>query len=233
MKLGVMQPYFLPYIGYFDLINYTDKWVVFDTVQYIRHGWINRNRIMHPKDGWQYIVVPLKKHARSTEIKDIEVANDNSWKERIIGQLYHYKKKAPFFNETIVFVQGCLATNETSLSRLNAFTLSKACAYLGIYLDLEFFSEMNLKLGTVEGSGEWALQISEAIGAEEYVNPSSGFALFDNQKFRNSNIKLTFRNLLTFEYTCSRYEFIPNLSIVDLLMWNEPEKIKKYLDMHK
>ena len=64
MRLGIMQPYFFPYLGYFDLINSTDRWIVFDTVQYIRHGWINRNRILHPNEGWQYIIVPIMKAKR-------------------------------------------------------------------------------------------------------------------------------------------------------------------------
>ena len=75
MKLGIMQPYFFPYLGYFDLIHSVDKWVVFDTPQYIRHGWVNRNRILHPESDWQYIIVPLKKHPRNTPIKEIEIAD--------------------------------------------------------------------------------------------------------------------------------------------------------------
>jgi len=82
-----MQPYFIPYLGYFDLINRTDCWVVFDTVQYIRHGWVNRNRILHSDSGWQYIMVPLKKHSRKAAIKDIEIAANIDWKNRILAQL--------------------------------------------------------------------------------------------------------------------------------------------------
>ena len=79
MKVGIMQPYFFPYLGYFDLINRVDKWIVFDTPQYIRHGWVNRNRILHPHQGWQYIVVPLKKHDRDTSINQIETADPTEW----------------------------------------------------------------------------------------------------------------------------------------------------------
>ena len=73
VRLGIMQPYFFPYLGYFDLINRTDRWIVFDTAQYIRHGWVNRNRILHSDSEWQYILVPLKKHSRKAAIKDIAV----------------------------------------------------------------------------------------------------------------------------------------------------------------
>jgi len=232
MRLGIMQPYFFPYLGYFDVINCVDKWIVFDTAQYIRHGWINRNRILHPKEGWQYIIVPLKKHSRETAIKDVRIANDQRWKERIVGQLQHYRKKAPYFTETMSLVEDCLSLEEDSISRLNVFILDKVCAYLGIHFDYSFFSEMSLELGPVEGPGDWALRISEAMGAKEYVNPP-GANFFDERKFRNAGIRLTIRKLPPFEYSCRGYEFIPNLSIIDVLMWNEPEKIKSYLDEHR
>ena len=105
MKLGVMQPYFFPYLGYFDLINISDQWIVFDTVQYMRQGWINRNRILHPKEGWQYIIVPRKKHRRQTAIKDVEVSADPEWRRRILAQIQHYQKGAPCYEETYQLVE--------------------------------------------------------------------------------------------------------------------------------
>ena len=230
MKLGIMQPYFFPYLGYFDLIHYADKWIVFDTVQFIRHGWINRNRILHPHDGWQYIVVPLKKHSRESAIKDVVISSEQKWRQRIMGQLNHYKKRAPFFQETICLVDEVLQTEEPSVSRLDVVALEKACAYLGISFDFQFFSEMKLELGPVEEPGDWALQVSTAVGAREYVNPPGGEDLFDEQRFADNDITLTIRPIPSFEYQTGGYGFVPNLSIIDLLMWNEPAKIKRYLD---
>ncbi|MFX0202819.1 MAG: WbqC family protein [Candidatus Hodarchaeota archaeon] len=230
MKLALMQPYFFPYLGYFDIIKCVDKWIVFDTVQYIRRGWIHRNRILHAKEGWQYIVVPVKQHAHKNVIKDIMIANEQNWKRRIIGKLQHYNKKAPYFHQTIAFVEDCLAIQENSISRLNVSILDKVCARLGIHFDYSFFSEMDLELGPVEEPGDWGLRVSELMGAGEYVNPSGGTRLFNEQKFRDNNIRLTIRNLPPFEYPCIGYEFIPNLSIIDLFMWNKPETIKQHLD---
>ena len=132
MKLGIMQPYFFPYLGYFDLINYSDRWIIFDEVQYIRHGWMNRNRIHHPKEGCLYIIVPIIKHARCTIIKDIAISDDPKWKSKILGQLNHYKKNAPYFKETYSFVEDCLSINEKTLSRFNSLILEKTCSRLGI-----------------------------------------------------------------------------------------------------
>jgi hypothetical protein len=232
MKLGIMQPYFFPYLGYFDLINYTDQWIVFDTAQYIRHGWVNRNRILHPNEGWMYITVPVKQHTQDMAIKDIEIADSQNWKRSILGKLAHYKNQAPYADETVDLVKDYSSFQGDSLARLNAYVLDKVCRRLGIDFEYSFFSEMELDLESIEDPGDWALRISEAMGAEEYANPPGGVDLFDEQAFADSGIKLTIRNLPTFQYTCGDYDFIPNLSIIDVLMWNEPEEIKAYLDEH-
>jgi hypothetical protein len=233
MKLGIMQPYFFPYLGYFDLINISDRWIVFDTVQYIRHGWINRNRILHPKEGWQYIIVPRKKHGRQTAIKDVEVSADAKWPLRILGQIQHYQKRAPYYEQTYQLVEECLAVKESSLSRLNVAILEKVCLHLSMTFKYEYFSEMVLELGPVDSPGDWALRIAESLGAKEYVNPSGGEAIFNPSQFKAAGIKLNMRNLPHLEYSCRGYKFVPGLSIIDVLMWNPPERVKGYLDKHR
>lgn len=233
MILGSMQPYFFPYLGYFDLINCADKWIVFDTVQYIRHGWINRNRIHHPKEGWQYIIVPLTKHSHDAAIKDVEIDHGQPWKQRIVGQLQHYKRVAPYFRATMQLVDGCLASDEDSISRLNAFILEHVCAHLGLHFEPNMFSHMDLELGAIEEPADWSLRMAEALGAEEYVNPPGGANIYDARRFADHGVKLTIRHLPPMEYRCGRYEFIPSLSIIDLLMFNQPEEIKTYLDQHR
>jgi hypothetical protein len=228
-----MQPYFFPYLGYFDLVHQATKWIVFDTVQYIRHGWINRNRILHPNKGWQYIGVPLKGHSRDASIAEIEIARDNrGWQERILGQLQHYKKRAPYFRETITLVEQSLYSEKTSIVRLNVNCLSLVCQYLEMPFEYELFSEMHLELGPIDGPGDWALKISEALGATEYINPPGGVSIFEPEKFRAAGIKLTIRQLPPLEYQCSGYEFMPNLSVIDLLMWNSPQQIRSHLEEH-
>ena len=232
MKLGIMQPYFFPYLGYFDLINYTDKWIVFDEVQYIRHGWINRNRILHPSGDWLYIIVPVR-HTREMPIREVTIAEDGKWKKRILGQLQHYKRQAPYYDEVMDLMEDCFALEEHRISHFNVFALRKVCAYLGIRFDFAMFSQMNLHLENIEGPGDWALRISQAMGAGEYANPPGGQALFNKERFSASNIKLTIRNLPPLIYDCPGYKFIPNLSIIDVLMWNAAETIMNHLDQHR
>lgn len=232
MKLGIMQPYFFPYIGYFDLICRTDRWVVFDTAQYIRHGWVNRNRILHPDEGWLYITVPTESHARETPIGEIRIREDGKWRDRIIGQLQHYKKRAPYFSEVGDLVASCLDDSGASLSGLNVHSLSRVCDYLDVPFRYSLFSQMDLELGRVEGPGDWALRISEAMGAGEYINPPGGAALFDRAKFAAAGITLTIQEPVDFVYACDGYNYEPNLSIIDVLMWNSPEAARAYLASH-
>ena len=228
-----MQPYFFPYIGYFDLIQQTDQWVVFDTPQYIRQGWVNRNRVLHPQQGWQYILVPVQRHQRETPIKDICISEEGEncrWCERILGQLQHYRKEAPFFSTILEIVSDTLSCTERSLAQLNVQGLSRICAYLGIPFHCSILSEMDLALGPVEGPGDWAIRISEALGASEYINPPGGAHFHDPAKFEAAGIKLTIQVPVEFTYECDGYEFQPNLSIIDVLMWNSPETVCAYLD---
>lgn len=224
-----MQPYFLPYIGYFQLISAVDKWIVFDIVQYKRHHWINRNRILHPKSGWQYIVVPLKNHSRETLIKDIDIANEQKWKDKIVAQLIHYKKKAPFYKETLAFLYECLNIDEVSLSKLNTIVLQKTCQRLGVNFDYIVFSETDLEIDDITQPDEWALKISEKLGAEEYINPYGGRDFFNPEKYREKGIKLKFLNPKNIQYDQKSNDFIPNLSMIDVLMWNSKEEITNML----
>ena len=234
MKLGIMQPYFFPHLGYFDLIYNVDRWIVFDQAQYIRHGWVNRNRILKTgSKDWQYIVVPLKKHHQNTKIKDIQVHPDPVWKKRLLGQLQHYKKRAPFFKQTLDVVSRCLENTDTILSRLNAYCLEQVCAYLSIPFCYDYFSELNLPLGPINEPGDWALEISKAMGASLYLNAPGGKDLFDTDQFIQNDIQLVIRDLMNFTYDCPGYTFQSCMSIIDVMMWNSPEAILDYLTSQK
>lgn len=233
MKLGIMQPYLFPYLGYFSLIKHTDKWIVFDTVQYIEKGWMNRNRIIHPtKPEPTYFIIPLAKHPRDTIIKDIRISTTEKYIDRITGQLTeaYKKRKAPYFNEVMELVSDCLERERTSLSMLNTYSLSRVCEYLDIPFDYEIFSEMNLEIEDVTDAGEWALNISKAMHATHYINPPGGIDLFDKEKFVKAGINLEFLKINLTPYAQRKPIFIEGLSIIDVMMFNSPERINEMLD---
>lgn len=233
MRLGAMQPYFFPYLGYFDLINCADRWIVADTVQYMKQGWVNRNRILNPSGGWQYIIAPTRKHSHRAAIGEIEVNDAADWRGLIIRQLQHYRRKAPRYAQTLALVEACLAVRDSSLCRLNVVILKNVCAVLGMPFEPTYLSALEPALGAIEQPDDWALRMAEAVGAGEYVNPPGGAGLYDPQKFERAGIKLTIRPPIDLTYDCRPFEFEPCLSIVDVLMWNTPEQIKAYLDARR
>src|ERR1700712_1165001 len=143
MKLAIMQPYFFPYLGYFQLINAAERFILFDDVQYIRHGWINRNRMLKPVEGHQYISVSLDEHNRDTLIKDIKAKEGNEWKDKILRQVEHYKKRSPYYKNVYDLLIKCFAFDETNITKLNGMYLEVVCDYLGISFKSEISSEMN------------------------------------------------------------------------------------------
>jgi hypothetical protein len=233
MKLGIMQPYFFPYLGYYSLIKNTDRWIILDEVQFIRHGWIERNRVLKPAEGWQYISVPLQKHSRETLIKDIHIKSDEDWKGKIIRQLEHYKKRAPFYAAIIKLVNEALSIQTESLVELNANILAKTCEYLQIPFHVNPFSQMNLNIDPVKHAGEWALNISKALDALEYINPSGGNEIFNNDQFEKQNIKLSFLKNQLLPYNQRRESFEAGLSIIDVMMFNSLSEIKILLNQNE
>lgn len=234
MKLGIMQPYFFPYLGYFNLIHSVDLFIIYDVVQYLKRSWINRNRILHQNGtGWQYVVVPVVKDHQKTTIMDIRTSPELSWQQRILGQLSHYQNKAFFTENAIGFVGKCLDTSETSISRLNVSILGQCAHLLELNFQHRFCSELDIDLNQTRSAEERILDLCEFLGAKEYVNLPGGVNLYHRESFKKRGIKLTFLDIPTFVYRTGQYAFEPNLSIIDLLMWNRPEDIKKYLDQHQ
>jgi len=235
MNLGIMQPYFMPYLGYFSLIKHTDRFILFDTVQFIRHGWIERNRILKQDGTWQYIQVPIiKPNGRDTIIKDVKINNDLDWENRIIAQLQHYKKKAPYYKETIELLTDVFSQRFDDIVTLNQVSLEKVCEYLGIKRSTEVFSKMGLDIEDATAPDEWALNICKAIpGADEYWNPIGGLSFFNRTKYENAGIKIYFQELVLTTYRQLGNEFEPGLSIIDVMMFNSPETINQMLDNYK
>lgn len=233
MKLGIMQPYFFPYLGYFALIHNSDQWVVFDTPQYIRHGWVNRNRVLHPVQGWQYVLMPVKKRPLTTPICDIEISCHADWKSRVEGQLQHYRKNAPNFRVVMDVIHDCFNFQTESLANMNVYCLKKICEYLGIAFQPQLYSKMNLDIGDAHPPGDWALLISDALGAKEYINPPGGQEIFNRQAFSERGIKLTFKELPAMKYDCGKYVFEPHLSIIDVMMWKKPYEVLDYLEQNE
>jgi len=230
MKIGIMQPYFFPYIGYISLIKHVDRYILLDTVQFIRHGWIERNRILKQSGGWHYISVPLKKHSRDTLISNIEINNEQKWKEKIIAQLGYYKG-APYYYKIMDLLKSIFSMEFENITSLNFYALHIFCEYLGIHTPIDIFSEMNLEIEPPKEADEWALNICKALKeVTEYRNPIGGIEFFDRGKYLANNIKIYFEKIHIVEYKQKQEKFEPGLSIIDVMMFNSPDEINCMLD---
>lgn len=226
---GIMQPYFFPYFGHFSLIAAVDKWIVFDITQYTPKTWMNRNRILHPKTGWQYVTVPLRNGSISVATHEVRILETAKTHQSILGKLTHYKNKAPFYKAVMALVDASFDANDDSLVHLNSRALAAVCRYLDLPFEYQICSEMNLQLPDTLGPGEWALEIAAQVGAGAYLNPVSGKQLFDPARFAERHIDLAFWEPGELIYPTGHYLFEPGLSILDVLMWNPPEKIAEAL----
>ena len=221
MRLGIMQPYFLPYVGYFSLIAACERFILLDTVQFIRHGWIERNRILKPMEGWQYIRVPLKAHHRETPIRDIRIDDSTSWRRRILAQLEHYRKSAPYYPEVSLWFESALSFETGSIVKLDQHLLRETCERLDIETPIEVFSELTVDIEPPAAPDEWALHICRALGGvTEYWNPIGGQNLFDRSKYEASGIRLLFMEQHLTPYDQQREQFTPALSMLDVMMFN-------------
>ena len=225
-----MQPYFFPYLGYFSLIKHTDHFIFFDTPQYERRSWMNRNRILNVNGIVNYITVPTIKAPQRTAIKDIIVDNSQDWPQKMIAKMGLYKKNAPHYRETIDFFQSVFEKKYYTLSELNIETTVACCKYLGISQQFDVFSEMNLPIGIVTQPDEWALEITKAMRYKTYVNPPGGISFFQKEKYIESGIDLEFLQAELVPYEQHIGHFESALSIIDVMMFNSKKDIQEMLN---
>lgn len=231
MNVGVMQPYFFPYIGYFQMMSEVDVWVIFDDIQFVNKGWVNRNRVLHPEPNkeWQYITLSIDRRDRFKKINQIKI-KDESWKQSLFGKLSCYRKSAPYYFETIRFLDDSLEETEGNfLLEVLESTLKNTANFLSISPKFYRQSDFPDFSHRIEHPGQWALEISKYLGATRYLNPVSGASIFDKSEFEEAGIDLSFFKPRIDSYCQGRREFCSGLSIIDVLMWNGPQKVERMI----
>ena len=230
MKIGIMQPYLFPYIGYFQLINAVDKFVLLDDVNYINRGWINRNRILVNGEA-QLLTIPLQDASQNKLIKDIDIHFDIHWKEKLLKTIAFSYKKAPYFNEVFPMIEAIIGYEEHNLSLYIHNSLIQICEYVGIITMIEPSSSKYLN-GHLKADDK-IIDICVQEKALHYINPIGGTELYDELKFLNFEIKLNFIKSEMIYYKQFKNDFVPWLSILDVLMFNSKlqtnEMLTKFL----
>lgn len=226
IKVGIMQPYFFPYIGYWQLLNAVDKYVVYDDVNFIKGGWINRNRILN-NGKIQYINIQMKGASAYKHINEIECAENTVFTLKNIKMLENIYGKAPYFSEAFPIILDILQNEETNLAKYLIFSINKICTYLSIDTHILISSEIE-KDEKLRGKDK-VIDICKRLNATDYYNPIGGISLYSYQEFKENGINLHFLKTREIKYSQGTNEFAENLSIIDVMMYNSKEDIKKML----
>ena len=228
MKIAIMQPYFLPYLGYFQLIASVDKFVVYDDVSYIKSGWINRNNIkIQGKAG--LITVPLQNGRSGVPIRKVLIAGKREfWAKKMLRTVAESYAKAPYFNQVYPMFEGWMNQQVEGISELNFTIISSICEYIGLGVEISPTSKIyeNSNLTSVNR----ILDICERERANHYINAIGGRELYSQDIFKERGITLNFLKPTLSSYSQGKGEFVPGLSILDVLMYNSTDSIQCLLE---
>lgn len=231
MKIAIMQPYFCAYIGYYQLINAVDKFVICDDLQYTRKGWFNRNRILDNGTDRMF-TIPIKKAERCLNV-NLRYLAANSIKERIriLKQIQYLYQKAPFFSQNYPLVERLFINEIDNLFDFIHFSVVELCFRFDIKTPIILSSSLNIN--STFKSQDRILEICNILNTNIYINPIGGKELYDKKVFKRKRIELRFIKANKVEYAQFNHEFVPWLSIIDILMFNDIEQIKSYLNEYK
>lgn len=216
MKLAIMQPYFFPYIGYFQLIAAVDVFILYDNIKYTKKGWINRNRML--QNGRDALFsVPLRNDSDYLDVcKRVLSPEFNPGK--LLNQFKEAYRRAPYFEQTFPLVEEIVCFNDENLFEYLHHSIVKTCAHLGITTDIRNSSD--IEIDHALKNQEKVLALCEAVGASIYVNTIGGMALYSKETFQARGVDLKFIRSSPFEYPQLGGVFVPWLSIIDVMMFN-------------
>ncbi|MCI9079052.1 MAG: WbqC family protein [Lachnospiraceae bacterium] len=226
MRIGIMQPYFVPYIGYWQLMNAVDKYVIYDDVNYIRGGWINRNRILIDNQP-KYFNVPLIGASQNKLINEIQVNVDNALVRKNLRTIESAYKKAPYFDTVYPLLKTILDCRKDKISEYIEESFKVLCNYLDITTELIMSSSINKNCNLK--SQKKILEICKILKCTEYYNAIGGRDLYSYNDFRNNGIKLVFLKSNKIKYKQFSNNFYSDLSIIDVIMFNSKDEVKDML----
>lgn len=227
MTLGIMQPYLFPYIGYWQLINIVDAFVIYDDVNFIKQGYINKNNIL-AKDKAQPFTLELIGASSNKLINEVIVGNNSKKILKTIKQNYI---KAPYFDVVFPLIEDILNNKESDLSKFIGYSLFAISNFLEI--DTKFIYSSDIEKNNNLKAQDKVIEICNNLNANNYINSIGGKELYSKKDFNNHNIDLSFIETNLVEYKQYNNKFLPYLSIVDIMMFNDIQTISTYLKNYK
>jgi hypothetical protein len=216
-----MQPYLLPYIGYYQLIGAVDLFIVYDNIKYTKKGWINRNRMLQNGSDAMFSV-PLASGSDSLDVCEREVAADFNG-DKLLRQIDAAYRRAPHFGSTFPVVESILQNPERNLFGFLLHGLEQSCAHLGLDTPIQRSSTIDIDHGLA--GQDKVVALCQAVGATTYINAIGGRELYRQDAF--GDIKLRFLQAKPFEYPQFGAPFVPWLSILDVMMFNPAERVRE------
>lgn len=229
MKLGIMQPYFIPYIGYWQLMNAVDKYVVYDDVNFIKSGWINRNLILVNGKS-KYFNIPMVGASSFKLINEVGVNCDIKLVEKNLRTIEGAYKKAPYYDLIYPLIKDILSYQCDNIAQYIFNSFKIICDYMNIQTELIVSSTLD-KDNELKAQDK-VLEICELLGADEYYNAIGGRELYSFEDFEKRGIKLKFLKTDLIEYKQYDNEFQSNLSILDVMMFNSREDVAEMLNRY-
>lgn len=230
MRVAIMQPYFFPYLGYWQLINAADIFVIHDDVQFTKKGWINRNRIIVNEQA-SYITLPLTKSPNSSLINEKVISPQ--WlktRQSVEGKLKQSYGKSKHFNEVINPILASLTEPETNMNLFLKASIKKIAKLLDIETPIMMSSDLDLDK-SLRGQDK-VIHICQALKATDYINPIGGQGIYAASSFEEKEIELKFLKMDEIYYPQPCQKFISSLSIIDLLFNIGATETKQLLDKH-
>ena len=229
-KVAIMQPYFLPYIGYWQLINAVDEFVVYDNIEFTKKGWFNRNRILEI-DHDRLFTIPIKKDSDFLTVGERYISDDaakeNARTLRIIQTNY---KKAPYYDTVYPLIESCFLYNDKNLFEYIYNSIKAICEYLDINTKITLSSHVTINHGLK--AEQKVKAISKTLGADIYINAIGGAKLYNKNEFASHGLELKFLKPELAVYQQYGTSFVPGLSIIDVLMFNDVEHVSEMLKMY-
>ena len=227
MKLGIMQPYFFPYFGYWQLLNAVDKYIILDDVTFIKQGYINRNAILS-QDKKQNINVMIDGVSSNKLIVDHYLNPNNIWKKKLLKTIQQNYSKAKYFEQVFSVLEDCILFENNNLSNYLTNQIRIISNYLDINTEIVQSSKQNYSIDLK--AQDRVLIICKIEYANEYYNAIGGRELYNKDSFVRHNIELKFLKMNDITYPQFNNDFIPYLSIIDVLMFNSVEETKLLLN---
>lgn len=222
MKLAIMQPYFFPYIGYFQLIAAADVFIVYDNIKYTKKGWINRNRML--QNGRDVLFsLSLSNDSDSLDVCRRELATNFS-RDKLLNKLSGAYRRAVYFEQTFPLIEQIIRFEDSNLSRYLHHSILRMCSHLDLNKEIRVSSEIDIDC-KLKGQDK-VLAYCEYMGATTYINAIGGMGLYSKSAFNEKNIELKFISSKPFEYPQFGDAFVPWLSIIDVMMFNSPERVR-------